>query len=194
VRLLILTTVATVAAAAQTPRVVTKQPTNTSDDARVKALTERVAELQKKLDALETYVYSLAIDSVFPNLPSREINIDPGSLHGFQRLDLGSGFVFVSLDSVEPYLDGFKLALDIGNPLAADYVGFTLKPEWGKKWDFKSNYAEWKKTLHSKTEKFTDTLRRGAWTRVTLILPDIKPSEFSHLQLTMETDVMSLSR
>src|ERR1019366_4693918 len=47
----------------------------------------------------------------------------PGPYH-YHRLNTAVGPMLVSLGTVEPYLDGYKVALEIGKPLSGTFLRF----------------------------------------------------------------------
>jgi len=128
------------------------------------------------------------------------VTLDPSIPKQYARVNSSSGFFLVSLQDVEPYLDGVKVWLNIGNPLSATYGGFKIKAKWGPKWNpapVKANpnyYKEWKSALREKELSFTDSLESGRWNSVELILSPATPEDFGHLELAIETDTVSLHR
>ena len=49
---------------------------------------------------------------------------DPQEAAGYSRIDTNVGTVLAVLDEVQPYLDGFVLKFQIGNPMFATFSGF----------------------------------------------------------------------
>ena len=45
------------------------------------------------------------------------------------------GIFLVSVKNVEPYLDGYRLNFEIGNPLSATFSNLRIKTVWGPKFD-----------------------------------------------------------
>jgi prefoldin subunit 5 len=109
---------------------------------------------------------------------------------GFQRLDTDLGAFLISVDGVTPYLNGYKLNLRIGNPSMCKFGGFTLKVKWGEDFTSKGKltYQDWKKSLISKDEKFTEDLECGRWNKVDLVLAPAKPEQLEHIEIEMEVD------
>lgn len=121
------------------------------------------------------------------------VTLDPSIPKQYARVNSSSGFFLVSLQNVEPYLDGVKVRLNIGNPLSATYGGFKIKAKWGPKWNHVS-VKEWQSVLREKELSFTDSLESGRWNEVELILSPATPEDFGHLKIAIETDTVSLHR
>jgi len=130
--------------------------------------------------------------------------IDPNG-QGFAKIESNNGMFLASCKAAEPYLDGHKLTLNIGNPYYMKYSGFTMKvrfgtrppdylkeptPEQTTQWQKK--YNEWEKSLTYKELNFTDELLPGTWTKVEMILAPSKPDEVAYISVSMKTDQVSL--
>ena len=130
--------------------------------------------------------------------------LDPSSKE-YSFLESDAGRLLVSCESAEPFLDGHKLVLRIGNPLSMSFKGFKLKFRYGSrapkfpkspdaeqltKWQ-QAN-AAWQLTLHEKELSFTDTLSPAAWNRIEAVITPSKPDELAHLEIKIETDTVSL--
>jgi hypothetical protein len=102
----------------------------------------------------------------------------------------------VSLDEVVPYLDGYRVILNVGNPLGATYVGFNVKVRWGPRYDWSKfdavAYEKWEKSVQNKEVSFTDSLKPMAWNKVEIILAATKSDEFGFLEISIDTNTVSL--
>jgi len=125
----------------------------------------------------------------------QSITLDLAS-RNFGRLDTDTGMFLVSVQDASPYLDGYKLSLEIGNPFAATYKDFTLKVKWNKTYDWAKytdeSYAKWDKTTREKEISFTTSLEAGRWNKVDLILPSTAGDELGYFVLSMDTKIVSL--
>jgi hypothetical protein len=156
----------------------------------IQALENNIAYLRKQIVNLEWKVTLLEISQSSYNT----ISINPAE-KGFQRIDTSSGFFLISCVDAKPFLGGYKFILHIGNPSSATYNGFTLNAKWGKKFDFKQtslNYDDWKKSLQEKVISYVEDLAPGSWNKIELILSPTKPEELEHIELTMQTNKLSL--
>lgn len=155
----------------------------------VNELNQKIIADEKRIDSIEKEIGSLS--NRVTELEYKYVYLDP-SVKGFERIDTSNGFFLISLIDVKPYLDGYKLILDIGNPTLADYKGFTLNVRWGRKIkDFK-NSEEWSKSLQRKEVSFTKNLNPASWTKVELILSPATPEQLGYIQLSMETPTIGL--
>jgi hypothetical protein len=145
-------------------------------------LNDRISKLEERVLSLET------AQEMYRSVSLRVSN--PG---GFQRLDTDDGTFLIALKDVQPYLNGFRVALAIGNPTSADYKGFELNAKWGKRVGTDSRtYTEWRKSLRENKFSFLESLRAGTWTRITLHLAPASADELGTLELSMTTNVVSL--
>ncbi len=124
---------------------------------------------------------------------SKSITLNAAS-KGFQRLDTELGPLLVSIESITPYRDGHKLRLNIGNPWMCKFAGFTLKAKWGEafKAKGKATYADWKKSLKSKEEKFTEILEPGHWNETDIVLDPSKREQLEHIEIEIAVDEVRL--
>jgi hypothetical protein len=153
-----------------------------------KIQTDRAREFYKRLNSLESRVR----DSATIDFVSK----------GYSRVDTESGFLLLVFHDVQPFADGAKVILEIGNPLAVNFRGLRIKAKWGRrepeykddtdsdKW--LKDYEDWGKSLHKKEFDLTDVLRSEYWNRISLILPDTKVNDLGYLNLTLETNQVSM--
>jgi len=129
-----------------------------------------------------------------------EALFDASESSGFSRVDSTSGFFLVSLKNVEPYLDGYKLTLNVGNPLSATYESLKFNVIWGKKLNSADSltdanaYSKWEKTLRNKEVTIADKLQPGAWNKVTLVLSPAKSDELGHIKIRLNAGQVSLRK
>ncbi len=166
-------------------------------------------EANEKLATLETKIQLLQWQ--VDNSDGKSAQIDAFST-GFSRLQTSFGTFAVSCEGAEPYLNGHKLKLRIGNPLNASFNGFKIKCEYGVKepdnlpTDEAASDAEqmeslkrWVRasarhalSLRRMEASFPQTLVAGAWNYVELILAPTTPEELGSLRISMTTDNISL--
>ena len=98
-------------------------------------LNKQIKELKESLEVTDKWV--LDNWDKLDNLASKYTiaELSPASPKKFIRIDSLSGFsLLVSLEDVTPYLDGYRVKLEIGNPTTAVYVGYKMTVEWGPFW------------------------------------------------------------
>lgn len=182
----------------------------------------RLQSLQRKVDSLETQLWSEEANSSFvpdilanvngriTDLESRiwsveyEQNSDKSAFFnatdpkGYQVLQTATGQFLVSLDEAIPYLDGYRLRFEIGNPYSATFHGMVLKVKWGKNFRAFSKtktinwYDKWKQSLREKESTILQDLQSGTWNIVSVVVSPAAPDELSHIELSMTTQSVSM--
>jgi hypothetical protein len=143
-----------------------------------------VSELKSQMELLQRQIIDLQ-DQV-----STSAVVDP-TTKSYSAINTRAGTLLVSVDKVEPYLDGFKIYLQIGNPMAVIYNGCELKVKYAKEfneqdgWD---KYEDWKKTVKEKQFQVTNQLLPGQWNNVDIVIASVKPDEMKHLEVFIETN------
>ena len=89
---------------------------------------EKIEQLQTKVVLLEMDVQSLRQ----ANIDEQYAVINPLS-RDYKIWRTDNGIFYVSCDGAEPYPNGHKLKLRIGNPSNASFNGFKIKCEYGLK-------------------------------------------------------------
>ncbi len=151
-------------------------------------MRERVAELREASVAQQ-----FRLDG------RRKVTLNPTE-KSYQRLLTDNGDLLVMFDGMEPYLDGFRVTLQIGNPSAMDYNGFEATAVWGPPQSdfFGTNapsadaYNKWESAQRTNTVKLTDKLLSGNWNYVRIIVAPAKPEELRNLALSIKTSQVSL--
>jgi len=159
----------------------------------IQALRDQVNGLQKQLVLLRERVSRY--DS---------ISLDPTE-KGYGRIDTSSGFFLILVGNAEPYLDGYRLHLRIGNPTSARYNGFKLTLTWQKPvpkqkdgesdQEFSKRWDEWLKAEPREKEfSFTEVLYPSSWNPVSLVVSPATPEELKELQISsMDTSQVALA-
>lgn len=122
---------------------------------------------------------------------------------GFASVDSGVGTLLVSCEGAEPYLNGHKLKLKIGNPLTATIAAFHIKCRYGLKepdyWayiaDRKAHDNEmrtYQKSIRTNEVDLTQTLKPGSWTPIDLELVPSKVEELGYIALEMQVTTVQL--
>lgn len=160
---------------------------------KIADLQSQVKKLQGSYDNFTTYAYRQFIELFSARHPT--VEFDPSSPGSYQLIDSSIGLLLISLDNAEPYLDGYNAQLEIGNITGASLQGFKLSAKWAKRYKAEdNNYIEWLNKRKSKDYSFTGALLSGRWNIFHIILPDTKPSEFGYLEVSIETNTVSLSK
>lgn len=162
-------------------------------------ITTKIEELEKKTEELDSDVFLVKMNQD----KFSSASFDPADGKGYHRVDTKSGTFLISLQDVTPHLDGVKVNLHIGNIQYASYSGFNLKINYGKRYpkydgmetsEERRNKRElYKKSKREKEESFTKVLRPATWNSVTVFLPDIRPTEFGYMNISMNTNTVVMS-
>ena len=165
--------------------------------ATVAQLEKQIAELEKEVKDLKVgqeWLQNYAIEQI-SSLQHATATFDPSSPGPYQLIDSSIGPVLVSLGKAEQYLDGYNVQLEVGNITAAALQGFKVSAKWAKRYKKEDgDYFTWLKSRKSKEYGFTGTLSSGKWNTFQIILPDTKPSEFGYLELSIETNTVSMTK
>ena len=186
-------------------------------------LTAKINDIEKKNGVLENKIDEIEFDRIISELDflkeneflkfKEEINqriikskaiFNLKKKQGFYLIN-SSGYTFcVSVENVQPYLDGFKVIFTIGNPSIADFSNPKIHITWNK--DYWEYYQEQKSTnkkfsevmdLWEKSQKQTEItilkdLRSGVWNRVEVLLTPATLDELEYVELSMETNTINL--
>jgi hypothetical protein len=125
------------------------------------------AALETRVKALEDKVMALQVDKTMREL--RDVNVawfDPQEAKKYIPVKSPAGPVLLVLENVEPYLDGFKVTLRLGNPTSAGLSGIKGKITWGRAFDPKNPSQD----PQSQTKQFDDPtfFPAGAWTYLSI--------------------------
>jgi hypothetical protein len=124
-------------------------------------------------------------------LEHENVDLDPASPGGFSRVDCSLGALVVSLESVEPYLDGVRGDEDRQPPKRGLPRGFKIKAVRSIRLA-QNNFSAWYKARRTKEFSFTTVLSAGTWNRVALIFEDTPAKDFGYLNVAITTDLIAL--
>lgn len=158
-------------------------------------LTARVTALEHQLKDLQGEVsyYRYLLDQKQTTHDTIQINSNSRT---FQRIDTDNSTFLVALDTITPYMKGYKLNVSIGNPSNATFSGARIKVRWGKAYNWanftEASYKQWQSTIQQKETELKQDLVPGAWNPVELMLVPSTKDELGFLELSMTTRSMTL--
>jgi hypothetical protein len=164
------------------------------------ATSGRVAAIHAELDSLKMALRLAEFRLDLVALPRYETaTFDPVASQGYSRIDSNVGPFLVSMNNIQSYGDGVRVAIEIGNLNSATYSGGRLAVTWGPRVpDFRGpetdSYADWQRKLRQDTISFTDVILPGAWNRVSFVLPGTNMADFGHIEIGISVDRLSLRR
>lgn len=151
------------------------------------ALAAEVELLKSEVSSLQTSVLQLEFarnDSAY---------LDPSAPNKYSRADSNNGSFIISIDNIQPYVDGQKVTLDIGNLFDASYTGFSLTVVYGPRMPTDpAGMTDWNKSLKKLDQDFTQTLYAGTWNKIDVVLAPLKAEEFGYLNIVIHTNQISL--
>jgi hypothetical protein len=115
------------------------------------------------------------------------------------------GTFLISCQGVEPYLEGYKVHLQIGNPTMLVVNNPKLTVEWGSAFEKSAKtdldngvketdwFADWKKSFRQTTTTLNESLKPGYWNDVEVIVSPAKADELAHFKVSIQTDSVSLT-
>jgi hypothetical protein len=104
---------------------------------------------------------------------------------------------FISPIDAQPYLDGYKLTLHIGNPTSARFSGVTLKVKWGALLERRTDLDDAELTAHvkkwlndqkSQTIKITESLLPGKWNKVEIVAVPATAEGIRNVRIQIEVE------
>ncbi len=123
----------------------------------------------------------------------------------FSTAKSDEGIFLISCQGVEPYLEGYKVHLQVGNPTMLMVNNPKLTIEWGPTFEKSAKsdsdkgikqtdwLANWKKSLRQTTVTLNESLRPGFWNDVEVIVSPAKADELAHFKVSIQTDSVSLT-
>lgn len=164
-----------------------------STPAKIEELRTKVALLEANVQSLQNMIIDQRFAMINPLSRVSEV----------LRTDFAT--FYIACEGAEPYLNGHKLKLRIGNPLNASFNAFKIECEYGLKEpnegpiDNARDVQRWSKAIARQTQSlrrmeasFPQELVAGAWNQVELILAPSTPEELGYIKISMTTEVISL--
>ena len=152
------------------------------DKKQVTALEKHATDLDTEVKALKTTIEALQRDRSWDRL-LRDVEstafLTPGT-DGYATIATDLGRITVKLANVQPYANGTRVTLELGNPLNATIDGTKATIEWGSV-DQKGSPKN--DTARSREVKFAESLRPGAWTNVQIVLEGVPPNDLGFVRI-----------
>lgn len=135
------------------------EPRIASLEAQIKKLTAALEEAKSQNEAQGEWLNGLSAS--IP--PTTYVDLDCAN-GKYSQMQAATGFAmfFVKCSKIEPYLEGFKVTVSIGNPYGISFTDFTGQIGYGATF---ADAAKQKATMSS-----TATFAPGVWTNVVVTL------------------------
>lgn len=125
---------------------------------------------------------------------------------GFSKINSGGLIFCVSIAEVQPYLEGFKVIFELGNPFSSSFVNPKITIKWGLgplKY-YQENKSEensildlldsWEKSLYQKKTTILKELKPGIWNRFEVIVSPAKLHEIEYVEFSFDISTVSFQR
>jgi uncharacterized coiled-coil protein SlyX len=158
--------------------------------ATVEGIEFRLKNLEQKTSSQASALSNLQFR---PAMIERKSTVLDLSTTNYQYVESNAGRFLVYCESVQPYLDGQKLKLRIGNPNLITYSGFTLKAKWGRaEPDDFTEYENWRGSLHEKELELAADLKPGVWNTVEFVLSPASATDLAYVEVSITTNRVML--
>lgn len=147
----------------------------------ISGLRNEVMSLKSENQKLTAKIASLEIDRSFLQAQIEAVFSSPaivkeGGGYGVARTVLG--VIPISIENIQPYLDGYRVTFHVGNTTSAALRGAEFEVKWGLPWDTKTaTYKQISESQKAKKFSVTTTFPVGAYTAVDATLTPAKPEE-----------------
>ncbi|MBL0938509.1 MAG: DUF3251 domain-containing protein [Gemmatimonadaceae bacterium] len=138
--------------------------------------------LARRIDSVEAVVSDLKYRSELSEMMEgwdKIAYLTPGQ-DGYSVVNSDLGAITVSLANVEAYASGSRVTLSFGNTTSANINGAKAKIEWGA---VDTSGVPINESAKSREVKFNETLGRGRWTAVRLVLEGVPPAELGFVRI-----------
>jgi len=149
----------------------------------ISIMTDRGNDFGKRISQLERKSNDLQIHQLQGDDVSASITTEP---QGSEALKTPVGNLLFSTKKVEPYLDGYKITVQIGNPTTADISDFDLILTT---YNSVTNIFE---TLHSVTNNIVTGLKSGRWNYVDFVMAPATVAEVRNATVSIKAKTFSL--
>lgn len=146
-----------------------------------------VESLKIRLSVIENFI---TIDKY--NANDKAVIFKPGS-NGFASLSTNIGYLFISLDNISKYADGYKVSFFIGNPNVVNIKDLKLNIKYGKSFVEGGNFKKWQDSLKSQIVTVDKVLLPGVWNKITIVLSPATASETGFISLSASVDGIYMS-
>lgn len=158
------------------------------ENEKLKADISRLNERASSLEGYRTYTIS-----ALGSLEKRPAYLNDSGNYGIART--AHGPVLLAVEKVQPYLDGYKVTLSVGNITAANYTGAAFDVSWGLPLDLKKYTAEeYSKSQKIKIFSSIVNFNSGSYTYVDATLTPAKPEEIKEITVGIEFNRISLRK
>lgn len=162
-------------------------------------------QLEQEIKQLHDQVYKLQVDNNINELTKDADTVatfDPTEPGPYQPIRVESGYLLVSFVDAQPYLNGLRITLNIGNPMAMAYSGFIIHASWSPAAPAPTattaEYEQYGTDMNnpkingSKDIEMKDDLLPEHWNKVHFIIAPVNLQKFGLLSIKIKTNEVKL--
>ena len=141
-----------------------------------------LADPERRLKVLEFQVKSLQSRVAYR---SAGLDCNTGKYDEF-LFKRGSLVFFAACTKIEPYLEGHRITLSIGNPHSFNFSNVKGALNYG---------TDWADSIEKKIDiSITETIRSASWTSVTITVNPSKTEDMRYLELSLNAETAGATR
>lgn len=175
---------------------VAQKQQKTDREASIAKLQGQVDSQLEELTTLKEAVEGLKIkaslhEAQLDTVDVSEAVVSEGGSYGIAKTK--QGIFLVSIEKLDPYLDGYKATLHIGNTSTLTMLGGEFEVKWGLPWNSPNKKLNeiWA-SRKSKKFSFVQTFVPGSYTAIEVALTPAKPEEVKTLNVVPVWNRISL--
>ena len=151
-------------------------------------MESRLNALNNHVDGLAKTVSNLELESYFAK--QEWASLDPTAKH-YLKIDTDVLPLFIATKEFTPYLDGYKIKVQIGNPHYVAFTGFKVIASWHKSYQFTNNTTvtnlkEVEQSRRTNEFNLTDTLTAGTWTPIEFTIAPASVDEVRNVTVKLD--------
>jgi len=115
-----------------------------------------------------------------------------------------NNFAFlVALEDIQPYANGYKVKIDLGNPSLVTFIGVDMEVTWGPTQpvyskdtpDYSQKMKEWASKQQTTRKSVEEALQPGSWNTVDIILAPASANDIGSIEVSdISTKSVNLRR
>jgi hypothetical protein len=135
---------------------------------------------QARLDRIEKRLSDLEVEDIATRMKLRSMALLQPASKGFQAISTEAGSIAVSLQNVQPYGNGSRVELDVGNLTSATINDITADVSWGTVTD--KGFAD-KELGKREKANLEGGFPAGNWRRYILDIPAVAPAKLGYIEI-----------
>lgn len=163
----------------------------------------KIQKLSEQIDALTIELSVVRKEKIYFNCKDLQ--------NACHTINTGNGMLFVSVKEAKPYLNGYRISLDIGNPNFVTYINPEINLSWNisfqqfwknrtearerqKNTDEKIQIPSWEDTLQKKSYCVIKRFLPGIWNEIDIDIPNVTLNQLEDCELSIKAGTVTLSK